>query len=44
MRTAIKTTMAGENPVVQFTAQVPEPAGEILNPDALALLVKLQQP
>jgi len=43
MSTAIRTTMAGESPVVQFTAAIPEPAGEILNPDALSLLAMLQQ-
>jgi malate synthase len=35
--------MAGESPVVQFTAAIPEPAGDILNPDAIALLAMLQQ-
>ena len=35
--------MAGESPVVKFTAPIPEPAGEILSPDAISLLAMLQQ-
>ncbi|MFQ5633720.1 MAG: malate synthase A [Gammaproteobacteria bacterium] len=35
--------MAGDRPAVEFTADVPESAREILNPDALSLLAMLQR-
>jgi len=35
--------MAGESPVVEFTAAVPEEASAILNADAISLLAMLQQ-
>jgi len=43
MNTATTTIKAGQHRVVEFTAAIPEPATEILNPDALSLLASLQQ-
>jgi len=43
MSTAITTIKAGQHPAVEFAAPLPEPAREILNPDALSLLAMLQQ-